>query len=97
MSNYRSVSNVELMHGALPGFERRGGGGGKNFFSDFRFGNLHVAKEHAAHGEAMRSARGVRGHAPPRKSDFLFFFSEITIFYIKNIYFRYTLVMGYFS
>ena len=42
-----------------------GGGGAKNFF--FRFGNLHVAKRHAAHGEAMRIARGVRGHAPPRK------------------------------
>ena len=33
------------------------GGGAKNFF--FRFGNLHVAKRHAAHGEAMRIARGV--------------------------------------
>ena len=40
-------------------------GGGKKFF--FRFGNLHVAKRHTAHGEAMRIARGVRGHAPPRK------------------------------
>ena len=40
-------------------------GGGKNFF--FRFGNLHVAKRHAAHGEAMRFARGVRGYGPPRK------------------------------
>ena len=40
------------------------GGGPRNFF--FRFGNLHVAKRHAAHGEAMRIARGVRGHAPPR-------------------------------
>ena len=42
-----------------------GGGGAKKFF--FRFENLHVAKRHAAHGEAMRIARGVRGHAPPRK------------------------------
>ena len=48
--------------GASPGFGR---GGAKNFF--FRFGNLHVAKGHAAHGEAMRIARGVRGHALPRK------------------------------
>ena len=40
-------------------------GGPRNFF--LRFGNLHVAKRHAAHGEAMRIARGVRGHAPPRK------------------------------
>ena len=39
------------------------GGGPRIFF--FRFGNLHVAKRHAAHGEAMRIARGVRGHAPP--------------------------------
>ena len=29
-----------------------GGGGQENFF--FRFGTLHVAKRHAAHGEAMR-------------------------------------------
>ena len=42
-----------------------GGGGPRKFF--FRFGNLHVAKRHAVHGEAMRIARGVRGHAPPRK------------------------------
>ena len=42
-----------------------GGGGPRIFF--FRFGNLHVVKRHAAHGEAMRIARGVRGHAPPRK------------------------------
>ena len=41
------------------------GGGPRIFF--FRFGNLHVAKRHAAHGEAMRIARGVRGYAPPRK------------------------------
>ena len=27
---------------------------------------MHVAKRHAAHGEAMRFARGVRGHASPR-------------------------------
>ena len=40
------------------------GGGPRNFF--FRFGNLHVAKRHAAHGEGMRFARGVRGHAPLR-------------------------------
>ena len=48
--------------GASPGFGR--GGGQEIFF--FRFWNLHVAKRHAAHGEAMRIARGVRGHAPPR-------------------------------
>ena len=48
------------MAGASPGFGR----GGKNFF--FRFGNLHVAKRHAAHCEAMPFVRGVRGHDPPR-------------------------------
>ena len=53
---------MTIYTGASPGFGR---GGAKNFF--FRFGNLHVAKRHAAHGEAMRIARGVRGHAPPRK------------------------------
>ena len=41
------------------------GGGPRNFF--FRFENLRVAKRHAAHGEAMHIARGVRGLAPPRK------------------------------
>ena len=44
--------------GASPGFGR----GEPRIF--FRFGNLHVAERHAAHGEAMRFARGVRGHAP---------------------------------
>ena len=33
-------------------------GGPRIFF--FRFGNLHVAKRHAAHGEATLIARGVR-------------------------------------
>ena len=40
------------------------GGGPRIFF--FRFGNLHVAKRHAAHGEVIRFVRGVRGHGPPR-------------------------------
>ena len=48
--------------GASPEFVR----GGQEYFI-FRFGNLHVAKRHAAHGEAMRIARGVWGHAPPEK------------------------------
>ena len=39
-----------------------GGGRAKNFF--FRFGNLHVAKRHAAHGEAMRIVRGGSGACP---------------------------------
>ena len=37
-------------------------GGGQEFF--FRFANLHVAKRHAAHGEAMRIARGFGGMLP---------------------------------
>ena len=55
--------NIHVAAGASPGFGR--GGGQEYYFS--RFGNLHVAKRHAAHGEAMRFARGVRGHAPPEK------------------------------
>ena len=39
-------------------------GGAKKYF--FQIWNLHVTKRHAAHGEAMRFARGVRGHAPLR-------------------------------
>ena len=58
----KEMYNIRIFTGASPGFGR---GGGKNFF--FRFGNLHVAKRHAAHGEAMRLARGVRGLAPPKK------------------------------
>ena len=68
------------------------GGGGKNFF--FRFGNLHVAKRHAAHGEAIRYARGVRGHAPPRiflkwcnLVRFGVYFDQI--FSLKNYHFLY--------
>ena len=51
------------------------GGGPRNFFS--RFGNLHVMKRHAAHDEAMRFGRGVRGHAPPRN-----FFEWCVLVYI---------------
>ena len=93
--------------GASPGFGR---GGARIFF--FRFGNLHVAKRHAAHGEAMRIARGVGGMLP--REIFLkrcnlvrfrvyfdqilsLFFSKNGIFYIENKYFRYTFVIGYFS
>ena len=39
--------------------------GGQEFF--FRFGNLHFAKRHAADGKAIRCARGVWGHVPPKK------------------------------
>ena len=41
------------------------GGGGQEFF--FQIWEFACRKRHAAHGEAMRIARGVRGHAPPRK------------------------------
>ena len=68
-------------------------GGAKNFF--FRFGNLHVAKRHAAHGEAMRIARGVRGHAP--RENFLkrcnlvrfrvYFDQILSLFFSKNAIF----------
>ena len=66
----------------------------------FGLGNLHVAKRHAAHGKAMRFARGVRGHVSPRNFfkwcnlvRFGVYFdqilslkiSKITIFYIKNL------------
>ena len=47
--------------GASPGFGR----GGQEIF--FRFGNLHVAKRHAAHGEAMRIDRGGSGACAPEK------------------------------
>ena len=77
--------------GASPGF----GGGQEIFF--FRFGNLHVAKRHAAHGEAMRIARGVRGHAP--RENFLkrcnlvrlrvYFYQILSLFFFKNYYFLY--------
>ena len=72
--------------GASPGFGR---GGGKNFF--FRFENLHVAKQHAAHGEAMHFVRRVRGHGPPQEIflkwcnfvRFGVYFDQIL--YLKNI------------
>ena len=51
---FYSYDSVILQYsGASPGFGR---GGPRIFF--FRFGNLHVAKRHAAHGEAMRIVRG---------------------------------------
>ena len=45
------------------------GGGQEFFFPDLetcmsRSDMLRMAKRHAAHGEAMRFVRGVRGHAP---------------------------------
>ena len=56
---------LNILYVTLQGRPQDLGGGGKIFL--FRFGNLHVAKRHAAHGKAMRIARGVRKHAPPRK------------------------------
>ena len=46
-----------------------GGGGVQEFIFFHRFGNMHVTKRHAALGEAMRFASGVRGHA--RRENFL--------------------------
>ena len=79
----------------------------------FRFVNLHVANRQAAHGEAMRIARGVRGYALLKfflkrcnlvrfrvYFDHILsfiFFSKITILYIYKIKFRYPLAMGNFS
>ena len=41
--------------------------GGQDFFSDLEICmSRSDTSRHAAHGEAMRFARGVRGHAPPR-------------------------------
>ena len=59
--DWLNTNKLTINPGASPGF---GMGGPRILF--FRFGNLHVAKRHAAHGEAMRFARGVRGNAPPR-------------------------------
>ena len=84
------IINTSTTYGTVQGRPQDLGGGGQEIFF-FRFGNLHVA--------AMRIARGVRGHAPPRK--FLkrcnlvrfrvyfdqilsLFFSKNAIFYIKN-------------
>ena len=53
------IQHIQL----LQGVPRIWQGGDQEIFF-FRFGNLHVAKRHAEHGEAMRFARGVRGHAP---------------------------------
>ena len=59
-SPLRLVSLLTIWAGASPGFGR---GGGQEFFF-FRFGNLHVTKRHAAHGKAMRFARGFGGMLP---------------------------------
>ena len=57
-------NKLQLKRLGFKGVSRIWQGGPRIFF--FRFGNLHVAKRHrpTAHGEAMRFARGVRGHAP---------------------------------
>ena len=53
----KNIQHLETFCTLHRGVPRIWQGGAKNFF--VRFGNLH-----AAHGEAMRFARGVRGHAP---------------------------------
>ena len=62
------------------------GGGAKNFF--FRFRNLHVAKRHAAHSEAIRIARGVRGHALPRN----FFLKRCNLCVLECILIRFVFI-----
>ena len=47
--------DVHVLHRGVPRIWE----GGKNFF--FSIGNLHVAKRHAAHGEAMRIAGEFEG------------------------------------
>ena len=52
----------DIIPGASPGFGR--GGAKKFFFQIWKFACREAT--YAAHGKAMRFARGVRGHAPPR-------------------------------
>ena len=54
--------NEHTYTGASPGFGR---GGPRIFF--FQIWNFACREATAAHGEAMRIARGVWGHVPPRK------------------------------
>ena len=54
---------IYIYTGASPGFGR--GGPRIFFFQIWEFACREAT--YAAHGEAMRNARGVRGHAPPRK------------------------------
>ena len=78
--------------GASPGFGR---GGQELIF--FRFGNLHVAKRHAAHGEAMRIATGFGGMLP--RENFLkrcnlvrfrvYFDQILSLFFFKKYHFLY--------
>ena len=60
--------------------------GGPRIF--FRFGNLHVAKRHAAHGFAIRLARGVRGHVPPRKFFKMVQFGAFWCIFGSDFYFK---------
>ena len=72
------------------------GGGGQEFYF-FRFGTLHVAKRHAAHGEAMRITRGVGGML--HRENFLkrcnlvrfrvYFDQILSLFFFKNYHFLY--------
>ena len=72
-----------------------GGGGARIFFSDL--GNLHLAKRHAAHGKAMRIARGFGGMLP--RENFLkrcnlvrfrvYFDQILSLFFSKKCHFLY--------
>ena len=60
------------------------GGGSQEFF--FRFGTLHVAKRHAAHGEAMCIARGIEGMLPRnfflKRCNLVFVLDFVFIFFL---------------
>ena len=104
----RPICKNLLMSGASPGFGR--GGGQEIFFSDLgicmsRSDMLRMAKPCALVG-------GFGGMLPRENflkrcnlvrfrvyfdQILSLFFSKNAIFYIKNKYFRYTFVMGYFS
>ena len=51
-------------HVIISGVARSWQGAASKNYLFFRLGNMHVAKRHAAHGEAMCLVRGVRGYAP---------------------------------
>ena len=56
--------DVHVLHRGVP---RIWEGGGQEFFFQILEFACRELRDMAAHGEAMRIARGVRGHAPRRK------------------------------
>ena len=74
--------------------------GGGQEFTFFRFGNLHVAKRHAAHGETMRIAGGGGGSGACSLEKFflkrcnlvrfrVYFDQILSLFFFKNYHFLY--------